>query len=491
MGLPMSSEAAISTDGLSKAYLIYSQPADRLLQSVVPRLQRLVRPLARICRVEIAEKTYFNRHWALLGLGFRIGRGETVGVIGRNGSGKSTLLQLVCGTLTPTSGEVQVSGRIAALLELGSGFNPEYTGRENVVLNASVLGLSSDEITARLDDIIAFADIGDFVDQPVKTYSSGMAMRLAFAVIAHIDADILVIDEALAVGDAYFQQKCMRWLRQFCETGTVLFCSHDTGAVMSLCQRALWIDKGRLQMDGAAKDVCEAYSAAIHAQTMGLSEKLVRRPLSRAAAARPEPPTTSTPTGVDTLLIEPTREVTGRGKYTLPAAPSEPISAIFETLAESASFGSGQAEIYEATMTDLDGHQPDWIEGGEDLLITARINIKAEIYAPIAGFIIKDRLGQPLLGDNTFLRYAAMPLTCRPGDSLETRFGFRLPHLRTGRYSITIALASGTLLEHVQHHWLHDAIFFDVHSPFRNGVMVAVEMTEMSLTQVASVPRGQ
>lgn len=493
----MSSEAAILVESLSKAYLIYSQPTDRLLQGVVPRLQALARPVARVFGAELAEKTYFSRHWALQALNFSVGRGETVGVIGRNGSGKSTLLQLVCGTLTPTSGDVKVKGRVAALLELGSGFNPEYTGRENVILNATVLGLSPEETTARMDDIIAFADIGDFVDQPVKTYSSGMAMRLAFAVIAHVDADILVIDEALAVGDAYFQQKCMRWLRQFCETGTVLFCGHDTGAVMALCQRALWLDKGRLQMEGTAKDVCEAYAAAIQAQAMGLPDAVVRtsRPRPRQIAtdasdkvARSE--TTMTAVG-DVSLIEHGEDIAPNRKEELPSPPVVASSVVFDVLDESASFGSGDAEIYEVALTDVDGRQLDWIEGGEHLLISARISIKAETYAPIAGFIIKDRLGQPLLGDNTFLRYASEPLACRPGDRLEARFSFRLPNLRTGRYSITIALASGTLQEHVQHHWLHDAIFFDVHSPFRNGVMVAADMTEVSLTQVLSVPRGE
>ena len=469
----MSSDLAISATGLSKAYLIYSQPTDRLLQSVVPRLQRAAGPIARSFGIQIAEKTYFSRHWALQALDFSVARGETLGVIGRNGSGKSTLLQLVCGTLTPTSGEVTVRGRVAALLELGSGFNPEYTGRENVFLNASVLGLTQEEILARIGDILAFADIGDYVDQPVKTYSSGMAMRLAFAVIAHVDADILIIDEALAVGDAYFQQKCLRWLRQFRETGTVLFCGHDTGAILGLCQRALWLDKGQLKMEGLAKDVCEAYAAAIQAQAMGLPERVVRIAQSRPSlvvADNSESPATRT-------------EPAAPPKRALPPSPqSEP--AIFDFIEESSSFGSGLAEIIEATMTATDGTSLTWIEGGERVAITVRILIKADMESPIVGFHVKDRLGQALFGDNTFLTYADQGLAFKEGQEVVARFVFDLPFVASGRYSLTAAIASGTLDTHVQHHWLHDALIFDVHSPYRNGVIVAVPMREINVSTV-------
>ena len=193
-------------------------------------------------------------------------RGQTLGVIGCNGLDKSTLLQIICGTLYPTQGEVRVQGRVAALLELGSGFNPEFTGRENIFFNAGVLGQAEEVTRARLAAIEAFADIGEFIDQPVKTYSSGMLVRLAFAVIAHVDADVLVIDEALAVGDAFFTQKCMRFLRGFMQTGTVLFVSHDTNAVKSLCNHAIWLDQGRLRQQGTPKEVCEAYLRELYAQ---------------------------------------------------------------------------------------------------------------------------------------------------------------------------------------------------------------------------------
>ena len=204
-------------------------------------------------------KKYFSEFWALKDVSFEIRKGETVGIIGRNGSGKSTLLQLICGTLTPTNGSIQTNGRIAALLELGSGFNLEFTGRENVYLNAAVLGLSKSEIDERFDDIAAFADIGQFIKQPVKTYSSGMYVRLAFAVIAHVNADILVVDEALSVGDAVFTQKCMRFIRRYQENGTLIFVSHDTASVQNLCKSGIWLQNGMVEKIGTAKSVSEAY----------------------------------------------------------------------------------------------------------------------------------------------------------------------------------------------------------------------------------------
>jgi lipopolysaccharide transport system ATP-binding protein len=253
---------------------------------------------------------------------------------------------------------------------------------------------------------------------------------------------------------------------------------------MTLCDRAIWIDKGELVLEGSAKEVCEAYSASILSQTMGIPNQLVRKEKTEEKKAMPAQPKELPDKGsaYATLI-----QGHARNRNDLPAAPPPQVPVVFDTLSDSSSFGSGQAEIYWAALTDLEGRELHWIEGGEDLLITARINAKANIDAPIAGFHIKDRLGQPLLGDNTFLRYATQPLSCRVGDRLEARFSFRLPNLNTGRYSITIAFASGTFEDHIQHHWLHDAIFFDVHSPFRNGVMLAVDMMEISLTPLRSI----
>jgi len=249
----MSSDIAIRVENLGKCYQMYDQPRDRLKQFVLPRFQRLC---------GILPRQYYGEFWALKDVSFEIKKGETVGVVGRNGSGKSTLLQLICGTLSPTNGRIRSNGRIAALLELGSGFNPEFTGRENVYLNGSLLGLSKVEIDARFDDIAAFADIGDFIDKPVKTYSSGMFVRLAFAIQANVEPEILIVDEALAVGDAYFVHRCMLRFNELQRSGTtILFVSHDANAVRNLCAHAIWLADGRIKEAGDSAKVVDAYLA--------------------------------------------------------------------------------------------------------------------------------------------------------------------------------------------------------------------------------------
>ena len=258
----MSSDLAIKVEGLGKSYHIYDRPQDRLKQPIYSTLRRVLGK---------TSNPLYRKFWALKNISFEIFKGDTIGIIGINGSGKSTLLQLICGTLNPTEGKISSNGRIAALLELGSGFNPEFTGKENVYLNASLLGLSKTETDKRFKSIVDFAEIGEFIDQPVKHYSSGMMVRLAFAVIAHVDADILVIDEALAVGDAVFTQKCMRFIRGFQLKGTLLFVSHDSNAVNSLCNKALWLSDGHLIGYGKAPDITKEYTNyCIAAQTKDL-----------------------------------------------------------------------------------------------------------------------------------------------------------------------------------------------------------------------------
>ena len=251
-----SKELAISVRDISKCYQIYANPTDRLRQFVVPRIQRaLGRPTTN----------YFSSFWALKGVSLDVFRGETVGIVGRNGSGKSSLLQIICGTLTPTGGEVSTNGRIAALLELGAGFNPEFTGRENVYLNAAVLGLADEEVRRRFDEIADFADIGDFIERPTKTYSSGMLIRLAFAVAINVDPEILVVDEALSVGDELFQRKCFAKIEKIKERGaTILFVSHSGGTVIELCDRAMLIDGGERLLVGDPKTVIEAYQKLLY-----------------------------------------------------------------------------------------------------------------------------------------------------------------------------------------------------------------------------------
>ncbi len=255
-----SNEIAIRVQGLRKCFQIYDKPGDRLKQFVVPRLQNMIG--------QTIPKQYFREFWALNDVSFEVRKGETVGIIGRNGSGKSTLLQIICGTLTPSSGIVETHGRIAALLELGSGFNPEFTGRENVYMNAAVLGLSRWEVDERYDDIVAFADIDQFIDQPVKFYSSGMMVRLAFAVAINVDPEILIVDEALSVGDELFQRKCFSRIEAIKNDGaTILFVSHAVSTVNQLCDEAILIERGNLLLRGIPKTVTRRYHQLIFAKT--------------------------------------------------------------------------------------------------------------------------------------------------------------------------------------------------------------------------------
>ena len=258
---------AIRVNNLSKCYHIYDRPQDRLKQSIVPKLRSLVgRNPGR----------YFREFWALNDVSFEVARGETVGIIGRNGSGKSTLLQMICGTLEPTTGSVETNGRVAALLELGAGFNPEFTGRENVYMNATVLGLTQDEIHARFNEIAAFADIGDFIEQPVKHYSSGMYARLAFAVAINVDPSMLIVDEALAVGDEPFQRKCFARIEEIKRNGgTILLVSHSSSAIVELCDRALLLYDGERLYTGEPKKAIAWYQKlmnATHEQAMQIRE---------------------------------------------------------------------------------------------------------------------------------------------------------------------------------------------------------------------------
>lgn len=252
-------QPAVHADGLGKCYQLYPQPIDRLKQF----LWR-------------GRRQYYRELWALQGIDLEIMPGEVIGIIGRNGSGKSTLLQLICGTLTPTCGKVEVNGRLAALLELGAGFNPEFTGRENIWLNAAVMGLTQTEIADRIEQIISFSEIRDFIDQPVKTYSSGMYVRLAFSVAVSIDPDILIIDEALSVGDGAFARKSFNCIMQLKESGrTILFCSHSLFQIESLCSRALWIDHGKLMAEGDAKRVVSAYQTFLDRSVLAATEQAV------------------------------------------------------------------------------------------------------------------------------------------------------------------------------------------------------------------------
>jgi len=444
----MSSDIAIKVENLSKCYQLYDKPRDRLKQMLMR-----------------GHRQYYREFWALKDISFEIKKGETIGIIGRNGSGKSTLLQLICGTLNPTSGSIHTHGRIAALLELGSGFNPEFTGRENVYMNASVLGLSKEEIDARFDEIVAFADIGDFIEQPVKTYSSGMYVRLAFAVIAHVDADILVIDEALSVGDAFFVQKCMRFLRRFMEKGTVLFVSHDTGAVINFCQRAIWLDKGISKNQGEPKEIAQLYLAESYESQQGESALTIDK-----ADERQNMVTTAQPRDM-------------RLDYINSTSYRNDIE-LYNFIPEAASFGKGGGGIASVQFLDETGRPLAWVVGGEKVTLKIVCRASVDLFSPIIGFVVNDRLGQTLFGDNTCNFSKQAPLNISSGDAFEAFFEFAMPILPMGDYSVTVSLAEGTQQDHVQHHWMHDALIFKSHSSSVCTGLVGVPMRHIRMSKL-------
>ncbi len=260
----MSDEIAIRVAGLSKFYRQYQRPQHRLIQGAFGMVSRLSPSSALGLRLRQRGDRYSRLFWAVKDVSFEVGRGEIVGIIGRNGAGKSTLLQMICGTVTPSEGEVDVRGRVAALLELGAGFNPEFSGRDNVYVNGSILGLSRAEIDDRFEKIVDFAELHDFIDEPVKVYSSGMFLRLAFSVAVHVDPEILVVDEALSVGDLAFRNKCTDRIREMVARGvTVLFVTHDLGTLQLLCSKVIWLEKGGIKAAGDAVEVSQEYHLAL------------------------------------------------------------------------------------------------------------------------------------------------------------------------------------------------------------------------------------
>lgn len=451
-------DVAIRVSNLSKFFQIYERPEDRLKQSIFPRLQSL---FGR------KRKEYHRNFKAIEDISFEVKRGETLGIVGRNGAGKSTLLQLICGTLQPTSGTVETNGRVAALLELGSGFNPEFSGRDNVYMNAAVLGLTHDEIDAKYDEIIAFADIGDFLDQPVKTYSSGMQVRLAFSVIAHVDAEILIIDEALAVGDAFFTQKCMRFLHEFMKTGTILLVSHDTGAVLNLCNKAIFLESGTIAMSGVPKNVIEVYLENHFKATNENDEHLETDEKPEVRINVDQQPVKVSKRDMRLDFIN---QTTLRNDIEL-----------FPFSAASNHFGKGGAKIVDVKILDENNDVLVWAVGGELVKLVIDCVTKEYIYNPIIGFQVKDRLGQVIFSDNTYIALREKPIGLDAQSKVQAKFEFYMPVLPTGDYSISPAIAAGTQEEHIQHHWIHDAMILKVHSSSVCLGLVGVAMENIEI----------
>jgi lipopolysaccharide transport system ATP-binding protein len=417
----MSSDIAIRVTNLSKCYQIYDNPRDRLKQFVLPRFNRAIAPLKQfVTRHPSPVTDYYKEFWALKDVSFEVKRGETVGIIGRNGSGKSTLLQMICGTLTPTGGTVETFGRVAALLELGSGFNPEFTGRENVYMNGAILGLSEDEVTARFDDISVFADIGDFIEQPVKMYSSGMMVRLAFAVAINVDPQILIIDEALSVGDELFQRKCFSRIDRIKQSGaTILFVSHSGGTVVELCDYAILLDAGEKLTMGLPKTIVGKYQKLIYApqdKRDALREEMrasghISESLSRLSTLKPTEIDASSGTEIEEIF-DPNLNPQSSLEYDSQGAVIELPSIV--TLNDRKVNGLVRGNRYRYRYCVTFNHTATRVRFGMSIKSTT-------------GFLIAGAISAPSLAD-------AIPLI-NHGCSVEVEFSFDC-HLNPGTYFV-------------------------------------------------------
>ncbi|WP_448093711.1 ABC transporter ATP-binding protein [Pseudomonas lini] len=425
----MSSEnVAISVKNISKCFYTYEKPRDRLMQAIMPRLQRWAGD-------EVT--TYGKEFWALRDISFDVKKGETVGIVGRNGSGKSTLLQIICGTLTPTTGSIETQGRIAALLELGSGFNPEFTGRENIYLNAAVLGLTREEVNERFDAIAGFADIGEFIDQPVKAYSSGMAVRLAFAVQAQVDPDILIVDEALSVGDARFQAKCFERLRQLKDNGTsILLVTHASEQVVTHCSRAILINQSRIELIGESRPVVNRYMDILFGRE--------KRPEKKDAPESQAPLPAHTPEVVKLSFEQ--NAYAGRPGYN----------------AHEYRWGDGAATLLDFHLSAAGREYPNTIESGEDIILNLAIQFNHMIVNPILGFTIKTKEGVTVYGTNSYLLDCASSQTIGTAGTQATACLKFVNRLATGDYFISVGIASRSGEDILPHDRRYDSIHFVV-----------------------------
>ncbi len=396
--------AAIEFRGVSKSYSVYESNADRLKELLTFNRLRFHRDF-----------------WALRDVSFSVNRGETFCIVGENGSGKSTLLQIVAGILQPTTGTVEVNGRVSALLELGSGFNPEFSGRDNVYMQGAILGLSTKEMDRKYSQILDFAEIGDFIHQPVKTYSSGMGVRLAFSVAIHVDPDILLVDEALAVGDIYFRQRCMRKVHELRAHGvTILFVSHATGDVKALGDKAMWLDHGVVQDQGDTERVINKYLAAM--------------------------------TSKDSAYIEQKKTEIDRGREAEVAPEVEEHIPNVDHR-----HGDGRAEILGISVCDPAGNPVRMLDPGSKIVVRISARAKEELHHPNIGFMFRNHLGIDFSGTNTTREgYELSPML--PGDVVTVDFHIDLPELSSSTFSFSPAIADGSLDQYKICDWIENAL---------------------------------
>jgi lipopolysaccharide transport system ATP-binding protein len=399
-------DSVIEFHGVSKSYPIYNAPSARLKELLT-----------------FNQRSYHEDFWALRDLSFSISRGETFCIVGENGSGKSTLLQIVAGILHPSSGQVSVRGRVAALLELGSGFNPEFTGRDNVYLNAAILGLSRSEIDAKFQQIAYFAEIGEFMDHPVKTYSSGMAIRLAFAVAIHVDPDVLLVDEALSVGDIYFRQRCLRKVHEMRQNGvTILFVSHAAGEVKAIGDRVLWLENGRTRLLGEPESVVTQYLAA-----------MIEKDSAYLTARHAE-------------VVDQVRTAQVLAPEIVDVLPNVDHR-----------FGDGRAEVLGIAVLDSAGQPVSLLEPDSTIVVRISVRAKQDILLPIAGFMMRNHMGLDFAGTNTAREETDLP-PMAAGDIYTIDFHVQIPRLYPSVFSFSPAIADGTLHNYRMCDWVDNAI---------------------------------
>lgn len=417
-------EIAISLKNISKCFKRYGHPVERLKEVLLPGASRA------------------DEFWAVQNINLEIPKGETIGLVGRNGSGKSTLLQIIAGTLTPTTGKVRVNGRVSALLELGSGFNPEFTGRQNVAFNGQLLGLSKKEIDEKFNEIVDFANIGDFIDQPVKTYSSGMFVRLAFAVVVNVNPEILIIDEALSVGDGVFVHRCMAKIKEFQDAGgTILFVSHDMGSINRLCSSCIWINSGRVIEQGSSVDISKSYQAWMYGEINKRSRK-VSENLSKVQQ-------------IDISLLDNLEaDIRFRSDRKVKHSNENPFTGReYRSFQNVKRFGTGRCEILSVELLNLEGQKVGFVMPNETLTILTKIITYDQIEDPVFGITMFDRLRVCITGWNTTQYEYRLP-RLEKNKIVCMRFEMIWPQLKSDTYALEPAIADGSQDNHEMVDWL-------------------------------------
>ena len=410
----MDKNLAISVQGVSKIYKLYDKPIDRLKEAV-----------------SLTHKSYHRDFFALSDISFDVKKGETVGIIGTNGSGKSTILKIITGVLSPTTGTAEVSGNISALLELGAGFNSEYTGLENIYMNGTMMGFSREEMQRRMDDILRFADIGDFVNQPVKTYSSGMFVRLAFALAINVDPEILIVDEALSVGDVFFQAKCYRRMEEMMKNGTtILMVSHDMGSIIKYCDKVVLLNRGHFVAQGEAGKMVDLYKKILANQTDELAEALIEE--KKEALGLPVEATVSDKRMKDRMNLNP----------------------------EVQEYGDGRASFEDFGTLDARGNVTNLLLKGEMFTIRERIRFHAPIEMPIFTYTLRDKKGTDITGTNTMFEGADIK-PVKDGDVYTVSFRQKM-NLQGGEYLLSMSCTGYENGEHVVYHRLYNVLSLTV-----------------------------